>query len=170
MWQFEVWYGAASWRSPPKEDNVSQLRAVLVRKQFLIWLACCSVLATPQLLQAQAVYATIRGLVADSSGKAVAGALITAVSLEKGTSDKATSNKEGLFTIDHLLPDTYDVGLQASGYKLVLVPAVTVYADDPQTVDFHLTPGNQNQTVMGEESALKTDRADVASTLSSKEI
>jgi hypothetical protein len=56
----------------------------------------------------QAVYGSIFGTVVDSSGAFIPGATIVVTDSAKGTSTTYTSNSNGEFTADHLLPDPYN--------------------------------------------------------------
>src|ERR1700757_651744 len=122
---------------------------------------------------AQAVYGTIFGSVTDSTGAAVPGATITVTDTNKGTTETATANESGAFTIGHLIPDTYDVSVANAGFKTFESKGLQVFADQSIKVDAKMEVGGATQTV--EVSAatveqLKTDRADVSTTFGSKEV
>ncbi len=65
----------------------------------------------------QAVYGSIYGTVSDATGAAVPGANVTVTDVAKGTSVTVQSNGSGDFTVEHLIPDVYDVKVDASGFK-----------------------------------------------------
>ncbi|MBV8629702.1 MAG: TonB-dependent receptor, partial [Silvibacterium sp.] len=122
---------------------------------------------------AQAVYGTIFGSVTDNTGAAIPGATITITDTNKGTSVTATANAAGEFTIGHLIPDTYDVSVTNAGFKTFESKGLQVYADQSIKVEAKMEVGAASTTV--EVSAqtveqLKTDRADVSTTFSSKEV
>jgi outer membrane receptor protein involved in Fe transport len=122
--------------------------------------------------RAQAVYGGIAGTVTDSSGAAVAEARLTITSLERKTVDTAISNASGFYLKDRLLPGAYAVTAERAGFKEVRVPSVMVYVDTQTRVDLELYPGPVTETVIVEAQGqlLKTDRADVATTLGAHEI
>jgi hypothetical protein len=133
-------------------------------------LACSMQLSQP--LLAQAVYGSIVGTVTRANGQPISGATITAISQGKGTKDLAISNSSGNFTITHLLSDTYNVRVDAPGYKGREFPIVEVYADQTQRLDFPLDPGTSTGPLQVSQSSslLKTDRADVSTSLSEREV
>jgi hypothetical protein len=111
----------------------------------------------------QAVFGNILGTVTDPQGNAVTGAQITVTSITKNTVYEATSNESGNFSVTHLIPDSYRVHIEASGFKAFDVQSVSVYADSSVQVNATLQVGAVSQTVevTGEIPQLKTDRADV---------
>ncbi|HKW57431.1 MAG TPA: TonB-dependent receptor [Candidatus Acidoferrum sp.] len=117
----------------------------------------------------QAVYGSIAGTVSDSQGAAVTGAKVTVTSLTKGTSEEATTNESGNYSVLHLIPDTYKIHFEATGFKAYDVASVLVQVDTTARVDATLQVGAVTQTVevTGEVPQLKTDRADVSIDLNS---
>src|SRR5882762_679925 len=112
----------------------------------------------------QAVYGSIIGTVTDPQGNAVSGAKVTVTSVTKGTSEEATTNESGNFSVIHLIPDTYRVKVEAPGFKVHDVASVLVQVDTTTRVDAQLQVGAVTQTVevTSEVPQLKTDRADVS--------
>ncbi len=135
-------------------------------------LGACFLLLTPS-GYGQAVYGNIFGTVTDSTGAVVPNATITVTDEGKGTSVNATSNQSGEFTVDHLIPDTYDIKVTAAGFKGYETKGLAVFADTSAKIEASLTVGGTGEVV--EVSAdtvpqLKTDRADVSTTFSSQTI
>src|ERR1043166_2459975 len=112
---------------------------------------------------AQAVFGSILGTVTDPQGNSVAGAKITVTSVTKNTTFEAISNESGIYSVTHLIPDTYKVHVEAAGFKAYDVASVAVSADSSVNVDATLQVGEVTQTVevTGEIPQLKTGRADV---------
>src|SRR5213594_531129 len=112
----------------------------------------------------QAVYGSIIGTVTDPQGNAVAGAKVTVTSVTKNTTDETTTNDSGNYSVIHLIPDTYRVKVEATGFKAYTVPSVLVQVDTATRVDPQLQVGEVTQSVevTGEVPQLKTDRADVS--------
>jgi hypothetical protein len=121
---------------------------------------------------AQAVFGSVIGTVTDGQGNAVAGAKVTVTSIGKETVFETTTNDSGNFSVTHLIPDSYKVHIEATGFKSYDVPSVTVSADSSVTLDAPLQVGSVSQSieVTGEIPQLKTDRADVAVEFSQKYI
>lgn len=112
----------------------------------------------------QAVYGSIIGTVTDSQGGGVAGAKVTVTSLTKGTSEQATTNADGNYTVTHLIPDSYSLKIEAQGFKVYSVARVDVSADTAAHIDAQLQVGavSQSVEVTAEVPQLKTDRSDVS--------
>ncbi len=120
----------------------------------------------------QAVFGSILGNVTDAQGNAVAGAKVTVTSVTKTTAFETTSNESGNFSVTHLIPDTYRVHIEATGFKAYDVPSITVSADSSVNVNASLQVGAVTQTVevTGDIPQLQTDRADVDVEFSQKYI
>jgi Carboxypeptidase regulatory-like domain/TonB dependent receptor len=123
-------------------------------------------------LQGQAIYGSIYGQVTDSSGAAVPNATVTVKNVAKGTSVQATTNSIGEYTVEHLIPDVYDVTVAAPGFRGRESQGIRVSADTSPKVDLKLDVGSTTETVTvtGEVPQLKTDRADVALVLNEKTV
>jgi len=120
----------------------------------------------------QAVYGTLVGAVTDPQGNAVAGAKVTVTNIAKGTTEEATSNESGNYSVTHLLPDSYKVHVEAPGFKAYDIASVRVDADTTVRADAALQVGAVTQTVevTGEIPQLQTDRSDVATVFSEQQI
>ena len=112
----------------------------------------------------QAVFGSIFGTVTDPTGAAVPGAKVTVTNERKGTTDETTTNDSGNYSVTHLIPDTYDVRIEGSGFKAIEQKDVAVSADAAARVDgqFQVGSATESVEVTGEAPQLKTDRADVA--------
>ena len=111
----------------------------------------------------QAVFGNIIGTVTDPQGNAVVGAKVTVTSLTKSFAFDTVTNESGNYSVSHLIPDTYKVHVEATGFKTYDVPSVSVSADASARVDATLQIGSMTQSVevTGEVPQLNTDRADV---------
>jgi hypothetical protein len=132
-------------------------------------LAVVGTVGTPQAF-AQAVYGSIFGTVTDASGAAVAGAKVTVTSAGKATTAETITNTDGNYSVTHLIPDTYNVRAEGTGFKAFETKGISVSADAAARVDAQLQVGGTSETVevTGEAAQLKTDRADVATTFNDK--
>ncbi len=133
-----------------------------------VWFAM-AVLAlslTPTFLFGQVTFGTIFGTVTDPQGAAVQKATVTITDVSKGTSDMATTNDSGNYTVTHLLPDAYTVKIESPGFKTFQQTNVQVTADASQKVDAQLELGSASQTVevTAETPQLQTANADVGIT------
>ncbi|HTQ60892.1 MAG TPA: carboxypeptidase regulatory-like domain-containing protein [Candidatus Solibacter sp.] len=111
----------------------------------------------------QAVFGSIIGTVTDPQGNAVVGAKVTVTSVTKSFTYDTTTNESGNYSVTHLIPDTYKVHVEATGFKALDVPSVSVSADTAANVNAELQLGAVTQTVEVTSAVpqLQTDRADV---------
>lgn len=126
----------------------------------------------PQQLQAQAVYGSVSGIVTDSSGAVVPDATVTITSVERKTVDTVTTNSDGFYQKDRLLPGVYSVKIEKQNFKAGLTNDVIVNLDAQTKNDIQLETGQVSEvvTIEADSQLLKTDRADVATTFSSREV
>jgi len=85
---------------------------------------------------------TIRGRVTDPSGGAAAGARVEATNTETGVRVGSVTNAEGNYEIPYLLPGTYTVSVELSGFKKASREGIQVRVNDRLTVDFALELGS----------------------------
>jgi outer membrane receptor protein involved in Fe transport len=144
-----------------------------VTRTIVSLLSALCLLAFSPVAYGQAVYGSIFGSVVDTTGAAVPGATITVIDEGKGTSVTATSNASGEFTVEHLIPDIYDVTVAAQGFKGFSQKGIQLFADTSTKVVAAMTVGGSDQTVEVDADSvpqLKTDRADVSTIFSTKDI
>jgi hypothetical protein len=120
-------------------------------------------ITSPQNMLAQAVYGSVFGTVTDSTGAVVSNATVTVTDVAKGTSVTTQTDGSGQYRVQHLIPDTYTVSAEASGFNKVTTENVVVYADTAPKVDISLAPGSVNTAVTVSAAAplLQTDHTDV---------
>src|SRR5438270_693430 len=120
---------------------------------------------------AQAVFGVITGNVTDPTGASIPKAQVTTRDLDRGTSFDTPVNESGGFTQTHLLPGRYEVHVTAAGFAET-VRTVVVQVDATTRVDVQLTVGQSSEKVIvsAEAPILKTDRADVSTTLTASEL
>src|SRR5438067_4040970 len=146
----------------------------MAKKLFVSLLLCsfCLVFLLANQAAAQAVYGSIFGTITDQTGAAVPNAKVTVTSVRQGTSDTVATNDTGNYSVTHLIPGTYDVRVEATGFKKLEFKAVPVSADVSTRADGQFQVGVTESTVevTAEAPQLKTDRADVATLLSEKQV
>jgi TonB-dependent receptor-like protein len=83
-----------------------------------------------------------------------------------------TTNESGVYLKERLLPGVYEIRAELAGFKTAVVPRAQVSVDTQTPVNFSLAIGQvtESVTVSGGSPLLKTDRADVATRFSTKEI
>ena len=135
-------------------------------------LVAFSLAAWTPLATAQAVFGSINGTVTDPQGAAVVGATVTVTNVNKGTTDTATTNDSGNYSVTHLIPDVYSVKIEGSGFKAAEQRDIAVAADTVARVDVQLQVGSTTEAVEVTAVApqLKTDRADVATEFNTRAV
>jgi len=120
----------------------------------------------------QAVYGSIAGTVTDPQGGGVAGAKVVVTNLTKGTTEEATTNESGNYTVTHLLADNYKVHVEAPGFKSYEITNVRVDVDTTVRADALLQVGavTQSVEVTSEIPQLQTEKTDVATIFSTQEV
>lgn len=160
---------------PLKSQKIPGGKTNMTRRIFLAAVAVfCFALSmlAPTAAFAQAVYGSISGTVTDPTGAAVAGAKVTVTNANKGTNDTTVTNGDGNYTVTHLVPDTYILKVENSGFKSFEIKDVVVQADANARVDGKFEVGGTSEVVevTAEAPQLKTDRADVAITFNEKAV
>ena len=91
-------------------------RNKLLYLSILVWFASL----TPS-APAQAVYGSIFGTITDNTGAVVPNAQITVTDIAKGTSVQVQSSGSGDYRVQHLIPDSYRVDVEAPGFTANLL-------------------------------------------------
>jgi len=148
--------------------NVSHgKRPVDAAWRVLVLLLSVLLALNPSHSRAQAIFGSVNGLVTDASGAAVPNASITITDTDKGTTKAVVTSGSGEYLVHDLIPDHYKIKIEAQGFATAESDVITVSADSSAQVNFQLKPGAASQTVevTAEAPQLKTDRADVSTTL-----
>ncbi|HLM97948.1 MAG TPA: TonB-dependent receptor [Bryobacteraceae bacterium] len=121
---------------------------------------------------AQQVFGSIVGAVTDASGAAVNNAKVTITDVQKGTKFEVNTNESGNYTKGQLIPDQYQVTIEAAGFQKAVSNPITVQVDQVARFDLALQVGNVTQEVEVTAAAplLQSDRADVAQTFDAHQI
>ncbi len=141
----------------------------MLKKLYAIVLLACAI--APQCL-AQQVFGSIFGTVTDPSGGAVPNAKVVITDQEKGTRFETLSNPDGNFVKDRLIPGRYTVEVEATGFRKAVSKDVQVSVDQGSRLDVAMQVGDVTQAVEVTAVAplLQSDRADVATTFTSKQL
>ena len=108
------------------------------------FLAVC--VGTPCRTDAQAI-GEILGTVRDPSGAVLPRAKITAVQTATGLTRSTTTGAEGTYTLPQLPVGTYDVEVEAPGFKSASSTGITLDVSQQRQVDFTLALANAQQQV-----------------------
>jgi hypothetical protein len=110
---------------------------------------------------------SIAGGTTDQTGAAVVGAKVTIIDVERGVSRPLVTDSTGQYTAPSLTPGQYTVRAEATGFKTVEQPGVSVGVGQAVRVDLQLQPGEQSQTVTvtGEIALVDTSNAVISNTV-----
>ena len=89
----------------------------------------------------------IKGIVTDTTGAVIPGAVVTATSTTQGTKISRTTSSSGDFDISPLNPDIYIVTTTAKGFQTLTQQDVHVNALEVADLKLSLTVGSETQTV-----------------------
>jgi hypothetical protein len=145
----------------------------MIRTALALALFACASMVLLAPARAQSVYGSLFGTVTDKSGAAVPGATITVTDEAKGTVVSVTSNGSGDYNVPHLIPDVYDLKVEAKGFKSFETKGVKVEADTAPRIDPTMDVGGNTETVevnADQQPELKTDRADVSTVFDQQQI
>src|SRR6202012_1163125 len=106
-----------------------------MKKVFALTWALCLLCIPPRAGLAQSVYGSIQGTVSDSSGAAIPGAEVSARETTTGISQKAVSNRAGLYVLANMRPGTYDITATGQGFGEQQHPGVVVHVGDALALD-----------------------------------
>jgi hypothetical protein len=135
-------------------------------------LAACSallLLACAVLTNAQGL-SGITGTITDPSGAVVPGATVTVTNVATNVVRSATTSSAGVYILTDLIPGTYNVRVEASGFQAAVVSGVNVYANQTATANATLKTGAVSTTVEVKAPAitLQTVTPDLNTTITTK--
>lgn len=115
---------------------------------------------------------SLRGTVTDPSGAAIPNATVQLVNADTGFSRTATTDAQGDFVFNAVLPGTYTVSVEASGFAKFEQKNVQLLVNLPATLPVKMKIGATSQTVTVTEQAplINTTDASQGNTMSGNEI
>ena len=90
---------------------------------------------------------TITGTVADTSGAIIPNVKVTVVQVETNFESHAITNAEGLFRVQSLQPGTYNVTLEAPGFKRLVQQGLVLRVGDVVPVNARLEVGQITDSI-----------------------
>ena len=119
---------------------------------------------------AQVLYGSIAGTLADETGAIVPRATVSVTNTSTGLSRQVTTDDSGHYSIPNLLEGTYDLSVNASGFRPYTQKGVIVRINVATTVDAVIQVGalNEQVTVEASTAVLQTTKTDVNVSLDTK--
>src|SRR4051794_7603464 len=112
-----------------------------------VFAVACLILLTIGGAQAQELRGKITGRVTDPNGASVAGATVSVTDIARNKTVELTTNSEGLFEAPYLLPGSYRVVVETTGFKKSIQDGVQVVINETRTIDIKLDLGTPQETV-----------------------
>ncbi|MBK7512659.1 MAG: carboxypeptidase regulatory-like domain-containing protein [Chloracidobacterium sp.] len=123
---------------------------------------------------AQTGSAIIQGTVTDQQGAVVAGATVKLSNESRGYSRTAVTSSSGAYSFSSVPPDTYQLSIEANGFKKLVQSKVSALVDKTSSFDAMLEPGAVSEVVNvsadGLESIVNTQDASLGNNFVSRQI
>lgn len=121
---------------------------------------------------AQVLYGTITGSVTDSTGAVVPEATVAVINRATSQSIRAATNESGIFTLLNVPQGNYDLEISRAGFRSYAQKDIPVTINTVRRVDVTLSVGQVSEAISVQASALalQTDKTDVSTELTSKEV
>ena len=95
----------------------------------------------------QVTTGSILGTIHDSTGAVVPNATVTITDAGKGTKSTAKTDNDGSYSVQFLIPGSYNVSVEMAGFKRSVSNNIVVDIDQRARVDFALETGGISETV-----------------------
>jgi hypothetical protein len=118
-----------------------------MRTKIAGWLLLVVFLLVAPWAAAQTGKGVITGRVTDPSGAVVPAAKITVIDAATGVRIETQTNGDGYFEAPPLIPSTYEVQVQAKGFKTLDRKGITVQVEDRIALELKLEIGQASETV-----------------------
>jgi hypothetical protein len=107
-----------------------------------------ALLLLPAVLPAQNVSCSLAGTVQDIAGAVIPNAKVTLTGQANGFVRTVTTNGEGFFSFPDLTPASFDLVVEAPGFKLLKEGGILINADEQRSLgQLKLQVGNANQSI-----------------------
>jgi hypothetical protein len=149
--------------------TVPQKRARNLQVSFVIlWLV--PVLLFSSFAYAQSPNASVTGQVVDPNKASLVGAHISAVNTGTNIQQETVTNGAGAYYFPNLLPGTYRIEAEMTGFTKDIKPNVVLHVQDAVEINFQLTIGSASQsvTVDGDEPQVQLATSDLGAVVDSR--
>lgn len=121
------------------------------RASFLVWLwlgtlwTLFIVCGAPRALAQGG--ARVNGFVRDQTGAVIPGATVVLRDEATGTETRTKTDASGFYSFDYVLPKTYSLTVQSTGFKTYTRTGIVIHPDDRLDLSVNLEVGRELQTV-----------------------
>lgn len=129
-------------------------------------------LLSPTAAHAQESRGVITGNVKDASQAVVSGANVKINNVAMGTTVSVVTNDAGLFQAPYLIPGTYQIVVEARGFKKYVRDGIVLRVNDTLEIDIALELGDVNETVTvtADAPALETTSGSIGQVIDSRRV
>jgi len=122
--------------------------------------------------EAQQFKATVTGTVTDAQGAVVPGATATVLNLDTNVAAETTTNDQGVFVAQDLIPGPYRITVAIAGFKTYVREGIVLRTAETVTLRIPLTLGEleENVTVVGNTSEVETNQSVLSQTMDNKKV
>ena len=158
------------------KENLDNMKTMNNAKRHLWVLTAALVLtlgmAVSPGLQAQVLYGSLTGVVADQSGASIPGAQITATNTATGQVLNSSSDEAGRYSFANVPAGPYDLNFNADGFRALNQTGVRVAVNAVTRTDVSLELGAVSEVVTVEGTAvqLQTDKSDTSAEITSEAV
>src|SRR6266849_5042231 len=114
-------------------------------KNLMVSLLLLMSLATPSL--SQSTFGSITGTVTDKSSAAVPGARVAVTNEATGVVRHVTAGTDGVYIVNDLLPGSYSLQVDATGFSPLDRPGITLDANRVVNVDVQMAVGSSSTRI-----------------------
>src|ERR1700736_2987450 len=125
------------------------------RKAVVVWFG--AILSLTTLAYAQSPNASATGRVTDSSKAIIVGARILAVNVGTNIRYEGVTNSAGEYYVPNLLPGTYRIEVEKTGFVSVIKPDVVLHIQETVEINFELHIGAVSESITVESGALMVE-------------
>jgi hypothetical protein len=138
----------------------------------VFFLIVLSYLTSAPLLHAQAGKGELTGEVRDQNKAAIAQARVAATEIATGQTYSTTVTDNGDYTITNLKPGSYNIAVEANGFKRFVREGVRLATGERVRVDVELQPGavSESVTVTQDASLLRTESGSLGQVITNRKI
>ena len=130
-----------------------------LRTRYFLLIAVALIIPTLLASESYAQTGSIYGNVTDPSGAAVTGATVTVKSVQTNQTRTGTTNDEGIYTFSLLPVGSYNVSVEADGFRPYQRAGLVLQVEERLRVDLQLELGQVTESVIVDTQAPQIDTA-----------
>jgi len=110
----------------------------------------------------QSTSATITGRITDPTKAVLPGAKVMVMNVLTNGRYETSTDQAGNYTVPSLLPGTYQIEVEKTGFKTILKPGVELHIQDVAAINFEMAVGSISETVTVEAGAPVVNTTDAS--------